>query len=190
MRGMQAGQQGHDELRRLAELLAARDTLDTQIAAIVGRSARPGDVGEFIAALIFDIQLAATATQPGYDGVFRAGPLAGKTVNVKTYGNLSAGLDIPAHPCDYALVLTGPPRPGHARGQHRPWRLTEVYLFELTSLLEVLRGRGVKIGIATSLRAVDLAAARIFPPSDRAPLQLSAEQWALLRLFAGESADP
>jgi hypothetical protein len=39
---------------------------------------RPGDVWEFIAARIFDLELAATATQAGYDGTFRSGPLAAR----------------------------------------------------------------------------------------------------------------
>lgn len=103
-----------DELEQLAQLLAARDALDSRIAELVGRSARPGDVGEFIAARIFDLELATLATQAGYDGVFRSGPLAGKTVNVKTYGDVLGGLDIGAHPCDYTLVLTGPPRAGRS----------------------------------------------------------------------------
>ncbi len=173
------------ELVRLAELLAARDELDAQIAEIVGRSARPGDVGEFIAARIFDIELAASATQAGYDGVFRSGPLRGKTVNVKTYGDVLGGIDIGAHPCDCYLVLTGPPRGGAVGVRHHPWRITGVYLFEMAKLMAVLRQRGVKIGIATSLRKADAEAARIFPQSDRSPLPLSPDQAALLQLFGG-----
>jgi hypothetical protein len=175
----------HDELRRLAELLAARDELDARIAEVVGRSARPGDVGEFIAARVFDIELAASATQAGYDGVFRSGPLCGRTVNVKTYGDVLGGIDIGLHPCDYYLVLTGPPRRGSAGVRHRPWRITGVYLFDMAKLLVVLQKRGVKISIATSLRKVDVEAARIFPESDRSPLPLSSDQAALLRLFSG-----
>ena len=174
-----------DELAQLAQLLAARDALDSRIAELVGRSARPGDVGEFIAARVFDLELAVTATQAGYDGIFRSGPLAGRTVNVKTYGDVLGGLDIGAHPCDYTLVLTGPPRGGTAGVRHHRWRISGVYLFEMVQLLATLTERGVKIGIATSLRKADVEAARIFPPSDRSPLQLSADQVRLLRLFAG-----
>jgi hypothetical protein len=61
------------DLLRLAQLLTARDALDGQIAELVGRPARPGDVGEFIAAQVFDLELAASATQAGYDGIFRSG---------------------------------------------------------------------------------------------------------------------
>jgi hypothetical protein len=58
----------HDDLRRLAELLVVCDELDARIAEVIGRSARPGDVGESIAARVFDIELTASATQAGCDG--------------------------------------------------------------------------------------------------------------------------
>jgi hypothetical protein len=135
-----------EDLVRLAGLLAARDELDAQIARVVGRSARPGDVGEFIAARIFDIELATSATQAGYDGVFRSGPLRGKTVNVKTYGDVLGGIDIGAHPCDCYLVLTGPPRGGAVGVRHHPWRITGVYLFEMAKLMAVLQQRGSRSG--------------------------------------------
>jgi hypothetical protein len=188
--GGHEGKAMHDDLLRLAHLLVVRDQLDVQIAEVVGRSARPGDVGEFIAARIFDIELATSATQAGYDGVFRSGPLQGKTVNIKTYGDVLGGMDIGLHPCDCYLVLTGPPRGGSVGVRHHPWRITGVYLFEMASLLAVLQERGVKIGIATSLRKGDVEAARIFPQSDRSPLLLSPNQVALLKLFTGEAAKP
>ena len=43
-----------DELVELARLLNERNTVDSKI---VGRSARVGDVGEYIAARIFGIKL-------------------------------------------------------------------------------------------------------------------------------------
>jgi hypothetical protein len=174
-----------EDLVRLAKLLAARDELDARIAEVVGRSARPGDVGEFIAARIFDIDLAASATQAGHDGIFRSGPLRGKTVNVKTYGDVLGGLDIGSHPCDCYLVLAGPPRGVSVGVRHHPWRITGVYLFETAKLVAALQERGVKIGIATSLRKTDVEAARVFPRSDRSPLPLSPDQVALLQLFTG-----
>jgi len=96
-------------LSRLADLLRQRDVLDTQIAAITKRSARQGDVGELIAAQVFDIELAGDAVQAGYDGWFRSGPLQGRTVNIKAYGDAAAGIDISPHECDFYLVLSGPP---------------------------------------------------------------------------------
>jgi hypothetical protein len=73
-----------DVLRELAALLIERDGIETQIARITKRSARQGDIGEFIASRIFDIELATNAAQAGHDGHFRSSDLAGRTVNVKT----------------------------------------------------------------------------------------------------------
>ncbi len=75
---------------------------------ITGRSARQGDIGEFIAAHVLYIKLTSTTVQAGYDGWFRSGPLEGRTVNVKTYGSAAAGIDISSHACDYYLVLERP----------------------------------------------------------------------------------
>jgi len=85
--------------------------------------------------------------------------------------------------------LTGPPRGGSVGVRHHPWRITGVYLFEMARLLAVFRERGVKIGIATSLRKSDVEAARVFPESDRSPLSLSPDQVALLKLFTGTVAE-
>jgi hypothetical protein len=41
-----------------------------------------GDIGEWIAAKVFDIELAATANNTAFDGHFTTGSLAGQTVNV------------------------------------------------------------------------------------------------------------
>ncbi|MET7669567.1 hypothetical protein [Micromonospora luteifusca] len=171
------------KLHQLAALLRDRDELDARIAAFTGRSARPGDIGEFIAAQVFDIEPAGTAVQAGYDGVFRSGALAGRTVNVKAYGDALAGIDISPHPCDFYLVFSGPPRPlGAVR--HHQWQVSAAYLFDTSRLLETLAGRGVKIGIATSIRRADLDAARIFPATNGTSLlRLTPEQTALLNLF-------
>ncbi|MEU2614518.1 hypothetical protein ABZ570_23480 [Micromonospora sp. NPDC007271] len=140
-----------EKLQQLAAPLRARDDLDARIAALTGRSARPGDIGEFIAAQVFDIDLAGIATQAGHDGRFRSGPLAGRTVNVKTYGDAFTGIGISPHPCDVYLIFSGPRRPlGIVR--HHQWRISAAYLFETRRLLETLNNRGVKIGIATSIR--------------------------------------
>ncbi|MET7749022.1 hypothetical protein [Micromonospora sp. NPDC005367] len=168
----------------MAALLRARDELDARIAALTGRSARPGDVGEFIAAQVFDIELADTAVQAGYDGVFRSDPLAGRTVNIKTYGDAFTGLDISPHPCDYYLILSGPARPPGAV-RHHPWRISAAYLLDARRLLETLTARGVKIGIATSIRRSDLEVAQVFPTVGvDVPIRLTAAQTALLSLFA------
>src|SRR5439155_27382410 len=152
--------------------------------ALTGRSARPADVGEFIASLVFDIALADSATQAGHDGACRSGPLERRTVNVKMYGDTRDGIDISGHPCDFYLVLTGPSRTS-AGVHHRSWRIAAAYLFDMTVLLPTLQSRGVMIGTATSLRKHDLQESQLYPVASRfAPLRLSAEQSALLSLFA------
>ncbi|MFC0003615.1 hypothetical protein [Micromonospora siamensis] len=178
-----------DELHQLAALLRDRDALDARIARLTGRSARQGDIGEFVAARVFDIALAANPVQAGHDGTFRSGPLAGRTVNVKTYGDAFDGIDISPHSADFYLIFSGLRRPPGAVRHHR-WQLSAAYLLDTRRLRETLTGRGVKIGTATSIRTADLEAARIFPDTNPyPPLRLTAEQVALLSLFAEGSRD-
>jgi hypothetical protein len=105
------------DLERLAELVQIKNDADLAIAQLIGRPSSPGNIGEFVAARVFDIELMRSGSHPGYDGVFLDGPLADKTVNIKTYSRHESVLDIGAHPCDFYLVLTGPP--GQAR--NLPW---------------------------------------------------------------------
>ena len=53
-----------------------------RLAELIGRPSAPGNIGEFVAAKIFAIQLATSGSHPGHDGVFTARSLAGKTVNI------------------------------------------------------------------------------------------------------------
>ena len=167
-----------EDLGRLAELIRIKNDADLAIAQLIGRPCAPGNIGEFVAARVFGIELMGSASHPGYDGIFRDGPLAGQTVNIKTYSRHESMLDISAHPCDYCLVLTGPA--GQAR--NLPGVIDSVFLFALDHLLAGLRQRGVKVGIATSVRKADWDAARIFPPGPASPLQLSERQLAWLKL--------
>jgi hypothetical protein len=169
-----------DELERLAKLIQAKNEADQAIAELLGRPGLTGNIGEFIAARVFSIELEKAGSHPGYDGVFR-GPshLAGKTVNIKTYGRDERILDISDHHCDYYLVMTGPP----GAAQHRPLVIDSVYLFDTADLLGRLRERGVKVGVATSLRRLDWDTAKIFPHQPSAPLRLSENQIASLALF-------
>ena len=110
-------------------------------------------------------------------------PLRGRSVNVKAYRHTAAGIDISPHPRDH-LVLCGSAKATRTMS-HRPWRITDVYLFESQRLLAALTGRGVRVGVATSLRAADWAAARLFPESGpNPPVTLTAQQRAALALFA------
>lgn len=59
-----------------------------------------------------------------------------------------------------------------------------VYLFEARSLRDTLRGRGVKIGVATSLIASLWDAAVLFPDQRNFTIPLSREQRAALGMFS------
>lgn len=99
-----------ETLLRLASLIAGRNRVEQQIAEVVGRPGERGHVGEFIAALIFDIELHESAAAKASDGVFGSGPLVGKSVNIKWYGRQEGILDVSPDPGpDLYLVLTLPP---------------------------------------------------------------------------------
>jgi hypothetical protein len=172
------------QLDSLAGLLRARNSLDLEIARLIGRPASTGNLGEFIAARIFDIHLAASGVNPGHDGVFASGPMSGKSVNVKMYSQDDALLDVSPHAADYYLVLRGP-RPSAATGPRTlPFRIDAVYLFEMVALREWLFAAGVKVGIATSVRRGQWDRAQIYPVLPQSPVKLTSEQVELLELFS------
>lgn len=174
-----------DGLERLAGLLRVRNTNEVEITRVIGRPAQLGHIGEYIAGQIFDIALEYSAVHPGSDGRFRSGPLAGKSVNIKMYGKREGLLDIhPAYVPDYYLVLTGPKSTVmSSKGAARPWVINEVFLFEAEPLIDRLRARGVKLGVATSVRVEEWESARIYPGSPGSPLELTRGQQDSLRLF-------
>ncbi len=173
------------DLRRLAALLHQHNTITDEIARVIGRPGERGHVGEFIAARIFNITLADSATEKGVDGTFAEGPLAGAIVNVKWYGKQEGVLDLHARGApDYYLALTGPAGSvASSRGATRPWVIRSVYLFDARRLLEDLRARGVKIRTGSSVRQALWTSAEVYPESHNATLVLSQEQRDLLALF-------
>jgi hypothetical protein len=176
---------GTTALRRLAELLATRNGISKQITAVTGRPAQIGHLGEFIASRLFDLALEASAINKGFDGRFRSGPLAGKTVNVKWYGKQEGLVDIRLD-ClpDYYLVLTGPAGRGTtSRGEDRPWLIEAVYFFEAQPLVDALRRGGVKIGVATSVAQEYWHQAQVYPTSSGGPVELTSEQREAIALF-------
>jgi len=173
------------DLERLAELVRIKNNADAAICELIGRPSAPGNIGEFVAAAIFAIKLMPDGSHPGHDGVFTAGPLVGKTVNIKAYSRHQSTLDISPHPCDYYLVMAGP----HGQAPVLPWVIDSVFLFERDELLATLTARGVKIGVATSVRRPDWEKARIFPSQPTTPLQLSDLQLAQLTLFSSQAAE-
>lgn len=171
-------------LERVADLLARRNAIDADLAAIIDRPMTAGHLGEWIAAQVFDIKLEGSAVAKAIDGVFRSGQLADKTVNIKWYLKREGLLDLtPDLSPDYYLVMTGPPSAAlSSRGTTRPWCISNVYLFESAQLIAALRERGAKIGTASSVRAADWTAAEIYP-AENPRLKVLEAQRAQLALF-------
>lgn len=67
---------------------------------------------------------------------------------------------------------------------HRPWCMEAVYLFDARQLINEQRGRGVRTGTASSVRAAQWTAAEIYPRATNWALPLSHGQVELLKLFA------
>ena len=171
-------------LQHLASLLSQKNAIDEQIAAAIGRTAHPGHIGEFVAAAIFDIDLAESATQKAIDGHFTRGQLAGKSVNIKKYSLNQGILDIAPEAPGYYLVLTGPRIPAaSSRGTVQPWTIDSVFLFDAPALLAKLAERRVKIGTATSVVRPLWDNAEIYPTPTNPALRLTPEQTAMLRMF-------
>ncbi len=175
--------------KRLAQLVAQRNALDKEIAKVIGRPALPGHFGEFIAARVFDIELHPSGVTKGSDGRFMAGPLAGKSVEIKYYPKREGMLDVKTdgHP-DFYLVLTGPrASEASSRGATRPWVIEAAYLFETASLLHSLAERNLKIGVATSVRSELWDRAEVYPGKTNGNLTLTETQAETLSLFSASS---
>ena len=175
----------HDQLCELASLISQRNSIENEISAIIGRPAHSGHIGEFVASLIFDIELAESASNKGTDGHFTRGCLAGKSVNVKKYSKNDGILDIVLDaPPDFYLVLTGPrTSPASSRGTVQPWTIDSIYLFDAPALVGKLKERGVKIGVATSVRRQFWDAAEVYPTQRNPLLRLTAEQVSMIEMF-------
>lgn len=118
----------NDQLSETARLLHERNRIDARIAEIIGRPMTSGHLGEWIASEVFGIELEHSASAKSLDGRFRAGPLHGKTVNVKWYLKREGILDMTdADTLDYYLVMTGPSSAAaSSAGSTRPWCIENV----------------------------------------------------------------
>ncbi len=172
-------------LHELAGLLRSRNAIDAQIARVIDRPALAGHLGEWLASQIFDIELANSAVTKGIDGWFRGAPEAGASVNVKLYGTRAGAVDLTEDAAaDYYLVLTGPiAQPVSSRGTHRPLCVHGVYLFRTADLIRGLRSRGLRIGVASSVRKELWQRAEIYPASANPALALGEAQQYALSLF-------
>lgn len=178
----------HEKLVALADLLRARNSIDEGIAGLIDRPALPGHIGEFIASLIFDIELEESATNKSSDGRFRSGPLQGRSVNIKLYGKQEGILDLARdEPPDFYLVLTGPrSTAGSSKGATRAMSIDHVYIFESAVLYPKLK---VKLGTATSITKELWYEGQLFPVTTTKTLSLSVEQHKLLNLLPGDPID-
>jgi hypothetical protein len=170
-------------ITQIADLISKRNTIDEQIAGIIQRPMTAGHLGEWLAAEIFDVLLERSAVNPGCDGHFRTGPLQGRTVDIKWYLKREGLLDMTGSPDNY-LVFAGPISPAaSSRGTVRPWCISSVYLFDGEELRDELTARGVKIGVATSVRGHQWTAAEIYPSATNRMLTVTPDQAAMLDLF-------
>jgi hypothetical protein len=172
-------------LPRLAELIKSRNTVDSNIAHLIGHSVNIGSVGDHIASTIFGITLIESAAHKEFAGIFSDEPLMGKSVDVQWHPRREGDLNIKTDPSpDYYLVFTGPkPGPGMPHGLVNPWIIESVFLFDAGELLSALRERGVQIGTRTSVIGQLWDRAEIFPVQRNNRLILSEEQRKLLSLF-------
>ena len=177
------------ELAELSALIHERNALDARLGRLLDRPATTGHIGEWIAARIFDIELELAANAAGIDGRFTPGLLAGRTVNVKTYGKQEGLLDMKSTaPLDYYLVLSGPKSAAvSSRGALRPFCIDGVYLFDAHRLRTALGERGIKFSEATSVRAVHWDEAEIYPRSRNPLLVVTEAQQRQLAMFGSDT---
>ena len=175
-----------EAFERVADLVRERNAIDAQIGTIIERPVAAGHLGEWVAAQIFDIELEASAVAKAIDGRFASGPLEGRTVNIKWYGKRDGLLDMVDDPTvEFYLVMTGVrSNADSSRGKTRPLTVDAAFLFEAGPLLENLRSRGVKIGIATSVVGSVWDAAEIFPDARNPALPLTRVQIEALQFFS------
>jgi hypothetical protein len=174
-----------DDITQLANLIKKRNSLASEITALIGRPAQIGHIGEYIASRVFNITLEESSSSKSIDGRFREEPLKGRTVNIKWYALLEGLLDITPNAIpDFYLVLTGPKSSlMTSRGQVRPWFVDNVFLFDAAALVDGLKLGGVKFSVATSVRQHMWAEAEIYPTQHNNLLELSEEQRRILALF-------
>ena len=173
-------------LEQLAAMIRQRNRVARDIASVIGRPGQMGHIGEFIASQVFGIQLEESASRKAVDGHFTQGPLAGCSVDIKWYALQEGLLNIsPSDLPDFYLVLAGPRSISQSsRGGFRPWTIASVHLFQASELTHDLRKRGVKVGVASSVRQVLWQEAEIYPQQRNRRLVLTPGQREKLALFA------
>lgn len=172
------------ELDELAVAISKLNLASDHVASIIGRPALRGHIGEFIASRIFNIQLHESASEKGSDGFFVEGSIAGRSVNIKFYGQHEGLLDMPNALPNEFLVLTGPKGSATSSlGQVRPICIEYVFLIPGPEALADARSRKVSIGEATSFPKAFWDEHEVYPASRSNELVLTQEQMRLLKLF-------
>lgn len=119
----------------LAELVVQWLQIARRIATLIGRRCTPGNIGEAVAASVSNIRLEKAGNVAGRDGHFLSGPLAGQSVNIKSYQRGMPVLKMnPKHPPHTYLVLRG-----LLEGT------TKLYQFDTEHLVAALKQRGIQI---------------------------------------------
>ncbi len=175
-----------NDLSQLASLLKSRNTIDSKIATLIGRSTQVQSVGEYIASVIFGIALAAgeTATHKSSDGRFTHGPLTGQTVDIQWRTKHDGILHLKTDPLpDYYLVFVGSKEATSLHNLSIPWVIESVHLFHSGELLTALRERGVQLGTGTSVTGPLWERAELYPTQRNNQLMLSGEERAMLTYF-------
>lgn len=174
-----------ENLPRLAQLIKSRNTVESNIAHLIGHPVNMGSVGDHIASIIFEITLIESPIHKEFAGIFSQHPLQGKSVDIQWHLRREGDLSLKTDPSpDYYLVFTGPkPAPGMPHAIVNPWIIESVFLFDAQELLSALRERGVQIGTRTSIIGQLWDRAEIFPVQRNNRLMLSEEQRKLLTLF-------
>jgi hypothetical protein len=126
-----------------------------------------------------------SASHKGIDGRFLNGPLGGRSVNIKFYPKHDGLLNIaPDALADFILILAGPKSaPMSSKGQTHPHSIESVFLFDATALVNELSSKGVKLGVATSVKQHLWQQAEIYPVQRNSILILSEGQRAMLAQF-------
>ncbi len=106
-------------------------------------------------------------------------------MNIKFYPKNDGLLSVsPESVLDYILVLAGPRSPAmSSRGQPHPAVIEAVFLFDAGKLITEFKSKGIKIGVATSVRQNLWQQAEIYPTQHNRVLPLSEEQRAMLAQF-------
>src|SRR5688572_20159606 len=126
-----------DSVAAVARLVRERNQIDGEISRIINRPVLNGHLGEWLASLLFDIDLEPAPSSEAYDGRFASGALAARTVGIKWLGTRAGNLDLgSADGPDFCLVFTGHQALAlTTKGIARPLQIDACHLFDTRRLV-------------------------------------------------------